>query len=118
MLPVASLAPFFLLATYVVAKPVFTRGYSTGVPLQITGHLNDNGTHNVVQKDQARVAKFANQFGVSDVSTSPTTPDLPLNDAGVTYATSIGVGEPPTFCESCRFLPGNTLYAHFRQPHH
>lgn len=100
MFLVASLAPFFLLATYVVAKPVFTRDYPTGVSLQITGHLNVNATHNVVQKDQARVANIANQFGVSDVSTSPTTVNLPLNDAGVTYATSIGVGQPPTFCES------------------
>ena len=115
MLLVASLAPFFLLATYVVAKPVFTRGSSNGVPLQITGHLNVNGTHNVVQNDQARAAKFANQF--SD-STSPTILNLPLNDAGVTYATSIGIGQPPTYCESCRFLPGNTLYAHFRLPRH
>jgi hypothetical protein len=99
MLLVASLAPFFLLATYVAAKPVVTRNYPSGVPLPITRHLNFNGTLNLVQKDQARVANFANQFGLSTSST----PNLPLNDDGVIYATTIGVGDPPTSCEFVDF---------------
>jgi hypothetical protein len=116
MLLLASLAPFVLLATDAAANPVVARGSFTGISLPMTKRVNANTTtFNVIQRDQARLAKFASQ---SDDSTSAaTTPNVPLSDYANSYLISIGIGNPPTLCESCPFLSGRLLYAHFRRTH-
>jgi cathepsin E len=53
------LAPFAVLATDVAANPIVARGSPTCISLAITKRLNVNGTLNVVQRDQARLATMA-----------------------------------------------------------
>jgi hypothetical protein len=114
MLLVASLATFCFLAPRLAANPVVARDSPTGFSLPIVKCINPNGTLNVVQRDQARAASFANRAGVSILATVP---DLPLSDNGNVYVASIGVGNPPINCESRQFLPCSRLYAHFRRAH-
>ena len=104
MLLVASLAPFcLLLATGTAANPlIVARDSATGFSLPIVKRINPNGTLNVVQRDQARAASFANRSGV--LALDSTVPELPLIDSANTYVASIGVGSPTTYCESCQFL--------------
>jgi hypothetical protein len=114
MLLVVLLVPFVLLAACIAANPAIIRDSPTGVSLPITKRVDANGILNVVQRDQARVANFATQFGAS---TSDTV-SLSLDDYGVAYVADIGIGNPPTSCESCQFLPGSLLYTHFRPASH
>lgn len=115
MLLLASLAPFVLLATDAAANPIVARGFPTGISLPMTRRLDANtSTLDVIQRDQSRLAKYATQ---SDDAASATTPSIPLSDYGSGYVISIGIGDPPTNCESCQFLPGILLYAHIRRTH-
>jgi hypothetical protein len=111
MLLIVFLVPFVLLAACIAANPAIIRDTQTGFSLPITKRVSDSGIFNVVQKDQARVANFATQF---DASTSVMIPSLPLDDYGMAYIANIGIGSPPTNCESCQFLPGSLLITHFR----
>jgi cathepsin E len=101
MLLVALLVPFVLLAACIAANPVFIRDSLVDVSVPITKHVSANNTLNAIQRDRARVANFASRFGAS---TLDIVPNVPLDDYGVVFVASIGVGEPPTYCESCQFL--------------
>ena len=115
MLLVVLLVPFVLLAACIAANPAIIRNYPTGVSLPITKRVDANGILSIVQRDQARVANFATQF---DASNSDTAPSVPLDYYGVAYVANIGVGDPPTSCESRQFLPGSLIYTHFRPASH
>lgn len=112
MLPVASLAPIFLLATCVAANPVVNRGpirgSPTGITLPISRKLNVKGneTLDVVQRDKARRMSIANQLD----STSSSSPSIGLIDNVFVYVASVGVGNPPTYCKSCQSLLGMVSY--------
>jgi hypothetical protein len=116
MFLVASLAPFVFLATKAAANPLFTRDPSA-VSMNITKriNLNNNGTLNVVQRDQARLAIFGHQSGASNPR--DTTPDISLVDSTFVYVANTAIGSPPSYCEPCQFLPGGFLYAQIRRTH-
>jgi hypothetical protein len=99
MLLLATLAPFVVLATRVVASPTADGDKPVSIP--ITKRINPTGTLNVVQKDNKR-ARFLLKGGQQHESL---TPDVPLNDTGEIYTADIAVGDPPTQCESCQFRP-------------
>ena len=97
MLLLATLAPFVVLATRVVAGPAANGDKLVSIP--ITKRISPAGTLNVVQKDNKRL-RFLLKGGQQHESL---TPDVPLNDAGAIYTADIAVGDPPTQCESCQF---------------
>ena len=105
MLLVASLAPFVLLATKVAANPLFTRNGPSAISMPITKRVNFNfnGSLNVVQRDQARVANLAKKRGASAA----------LSDSVFVYVAITPIGSPPTDCESCQVLTGGFLHCPF-----
>ncbi|KAN0103724.1 aspartic peptidase A1 [Russula decolorans] len=90
MLLLATLAPFVVLATSVVASPTADGDKLVSIP--ITKRISPAGMLNVVQKDNKR-ARFLLKGGQQHESV---TPDVPVNDAGNIYTADIGVGDPPT----------------------
>jgi hypothetical protein len=104
MLLLATLAPFVVLATRVVAGPTADSDGDKFVSIPITSHKQISragSTLKVVQKDHKR-SKFLLKGGQQHESL---TPDVPLDDIGDAYTADIAVGDPPTQCESCQFWP-------------
>ena len=113
MLLIASLIPLVVLATGVAAGPTVIRDDSH-ISLPISRHLNPNGKLGIIQRDRKRLNNL-----VSDGKRSSTwheTHNLPLNDTGIVYSASVGIGDPPTHCESSILAWRNLLflYAYFR----
>jgi len=105
---VASLSYIIVLATGVAATPIVDRGSQAPISLPITKKLNTTGRINFVQRDQERLRNLANvaaRVNEFSATTLDTIPDVSLDDTGVTYTTSIGIGSPPTYCEPFQFLP-------------
>ena len=97
MLLLAALVPFVVLATRVVAVSTTTVNNLTSI--NITKRI-DTGTVNVAKRDKMRSRYFLE----GGEEHEPFTPDVPLDDIGVEgYTAKIGVGVPPTYCESCQF---------------
>src|SRR6267154_1169030 len=87
----ASLLTTLLLALSIAASPVEVR--NSPITLRIARRLNtSNGTMNILQNDQARVA------ALKDRSASPGVGTYILN-AGYNYVAVIGFGEPPNYCK-------------------
>jgi hypothetical protein len=110
MLLVASLAPFVLLATEVVANPVVIReSGSSGVSVPISKKFSNNSTTDVVKSDQARLMSFRNQ---SDRSALFSTPSVSLSDNVFSFIATVGIGNanPATNCESFQFPPSIVSY--------
>jgi hypothetical protein len=96
MLFVASLVPFFVLASTVAAHPTVVR--DSHISLSIARHFNGSRTLDLVRADRERAKSFV-EYGDS------TFPSESAVDIGVThnvsiYTASVGVGDPPTYCES------------------
>ena len=112
MLLVIGLAPFVVLATRVVANPLLIRESAPLMSLFISKQFNPDGKNNPVQSDLIRINSLikGNQLGSS--TSNDTTDELPLKDIGTDFVASIGVGNPPAYCKSCRFnvLSGMTFY--------
>jgi cathepsin E len=109
MLLIASLTPLVVLATGVAAIPTVIRDNSH-ISLPISRHLNHNGKLGIIQRDWKRLNNL-----VSDGKRSSAwheTHNLPLNDTGIVYSASVGIGDPPTHCESHQFLSGIMSYSH------
>jgi hypothetical protein len=100
MLLLATLAPFVVLITRVVASPTTDGDKLVSIP--ITKRISPAGMLNVVQKDNKR-ARFLLKGGQQHDES--VTPDVPVNDEGDLYTADIAVGDPPTQCESCQFQP-------------
>jgi hypothetical protein len=101
MLLVAALAPFVVLATRVIAHPNALRDSLISLP--ITKHINSNGTSSPVLRDRKRWAKLAKDDQQSTL-------EISLNHTAFSYVVNIGVGDPPTYCKSCEFLPALVSY--------
>jgi cathepsin E len=50
--------------------------------------------------------------GKHSSSTLDETHNLPLNKTGIVYSASVGIGDPPTYCESYQFSPGTISYSY------
>ncbi|SRR6266436_4045513 len=96
MLLVTSLVPLVVLVTGVVAGPPVIRDSPISFP--ITRQINHNGKIDITQRNRKH-------FKGRDA-----TSDLTLDTTRLDYVTNIGVGEPPTMCESCQLPPGIVSY--------
>jgi hypothetical protein len=103
MLLLATLAPFVVLATRVVAGPTVDGDNATHpVSIPITKRITATGTFNVVENDNRRL-RFLLKDGRRHESL---TVGVPLNEVGgEAYTADIGFGDPPTTCETCQFRP-------------
>jgi hypothetical protein len=103
------LAPFVVLATRAVANPAPNFENATGITIPIAKRIRvgSNATVNIVQRDDMRLRLLLGR-GQNLKSLSP---GVLLNEVlGATYAATIGIGQPPTYCESCQFLPHMVSY--------
>ena len=111
MLPTALLTAFkfLLLAVCIAAEPIVIR--QAPVSLAFVRHLNVTGPGDLVRKDQARAKNLvivgrAKQSAKQSGSPSPrAVVGVPVTNNGVSYQAEVGVGNPPTSCESRRFKP-------------
>jgi cathepsin E len=104
MLLLAGLAPLVVLATGVVANPSLARDSVLSVP--ISKRTNFDGIHNFAKRDREHLRNLVKRgCQQRQSSTVNKTPDIPLNNTGGIYTVIIGIGEPPTNCECCKFLP-------------
>jgi len=109
MLLFAGLAPLAVLATGVVADSSLARDSLVKFP--ISKRMNFNGKPEFAKRDRDHLRSLVKRHGHRDQSpTVNKTPDIPLNNTGGIYVATIGVGDPPTNCESCKFLPRMVSY--------
>ncbi|KAI9443644.1 aspartic peptidase A1 [Lactarius indigo] len=96
MFPTASLTAFLFLAVSVAANPIVVRKPS--VSLSFARHLNVTGTHDLVQKDQARAKNFVavSKAKQSGTASSSAVVSVGVTNVGVVYEASVGVGSPAT----------------------
>jgi hypothetical protein len=97
MLLIAALAPFVVLTARVMADANANTNSPISVP--IAKNFDVTGPIDPGQRERRRrsLVKGAQK---RDLSNSPGVPNVTLNDDGVYYTTSIGVGSPAIFCES------------------
>jgi hypothetical protein len=112
ILLVAVLAPFVELSARVTAVPNVSRNSLLRFPIKKHINLNNPGSSNLAQRDLIRSRNLVERVQRRDSSTLEETVNAPLtlNLSEGVYTASIGVGSPPTFCESCQFLPGIVSY--------
>lgn len=97
MLLIAALAPFVVLAARVVADADAIS--SSPISLPIANNFGVTGPINPGQRERRRMS-LVKGTQKRDSSNSPGVANVPLNDDGVYYSASIGVGNPATVCES------------------
>jgi hypothetical protein len=109
MLLLAGLAPLVVLAAGVVADPSLARDSLVAVP--ISKRLSFNGIPDFTKRDREHLRSLVKRScHQRQSSTINKTPDIPLNNTGGIYVATVGVGNPPTNCESCNFLPRIVSY--------
>ena len=96
MFLVASLIPFFVLASTVAAHPAVVRDSLISLP--IARHFNGSRTLDMVRADRERAKSFMECN--NDTFPSESGVDIGLIHNITIYTTSVGVGDPPTYCES------------------
>jgi hypothetical protein len=101
MLLIAALASFVVLASRVVADPSTTSNSPISVPIakHVTRPFNPS------QRDREHLRNLVKGVQRRDFSNSERIiSDVHLNDVGLDYTASVGIGNPPTYCESFQFL--------------
>ena len=120
LLSIAVLAPFVELAARVVAHPnlLSPRNVSSGqysMPI-VKHHFNfsQSGSLNIAQRNLIRSRNLMGDVQRRGAAPSEGIADVPatVNTTLGGYYASIDVGNPPTSCESCPFLPGIVSYMH------
>ena len=106
MLLVIFLVPFVVLAARVVASPTVVRDSGSRISLPISRNINHNGKLDLIQRDR----KHSKNSVKDGQRRSFSIPNLTVNDTGIVYGTSVGVGEPATSCESSPLSPGIVSY--------
>lgn len=99
------LAPFLVLARKYQPR-IDSSSLSETPRLSISKHT---GKSNPIHTDRTRVKRFI-QGGQQN--NSGAIPELGLTNAGNNFVAEVGIGDPPTNCECCRFLPGVASYMH------
>jgi hypothetical protein len=113
MLLVAALTPFVVLTTRVAAGPNVIRDSPPSLSISKHWHTNVTGTFHPTQSDRRRfrnLIKGGGQRNSSALEVAQATPELTLNNTGIGYVAKVGFGSPPTYCESCQFLPDIVSY--------
>ena len=112
MLLATFLVPYVVLATKAVAGPTVIRNSISRISFPISRHF--------VHRNETGPFQELSKNSVNEVERrSSSTPKLVCNDTGLAYAISIGVGDPPTFCEYCQLPKWHSfLNAQSRQPHY
>jgi cathepsin E len=95
MFLVASLIPFFVLAITVAAHPAVIRDSLISLP--IARHFNGSRTLDLVRTDRERAKSFVECCDNTFSSESGVDISATFNIS--IYTTSVGVGDPPTYCE-------------------
>jgi hypothetical protein len=104
LLLAAVLAPLVVLAAGVVADSTPARDSLIKVP--ITKRTNFNGIPDFAKRDREHLRNRVKRGGHRrQSSTINKVPSIPLNNTGGIYVATIGIGEPATNCECCKFLP-------------
>ena len=101
MLLVAALASFVVLASSVVADPSTTSKSPISVPVakRVTKPFNPG------QGDRERLRNLVKGVQRRDFSNSERIiSNVHLNDIGFDYTANVGIGNPPTYCESFQSL--------------
>ena len=94
------LVPFVVLATRVLANSTTDVENIISLPLS-KQRVRSTGTVNIAQRDDIRSRRLGGRQYLRSL-----TPDVLLNEVLTeAYTATIGVGQPPTYCESCQFLP-------------
>jgi hypothetical protein len=96
----ASLVPFVVLATSVAADPTVIRDSPPLISLPMVRKIPPIGSVNLTQRDRKRFENLVKGVQKRDSSTSPGVTNVDLNDLLFIYLIDIGVGNPPTNCES------------------
>jgi cathepsin E len=116
MLPTARLAffGFLLFAVGVAANSVVIRQGPVTLPL--ARRVNVTGPNDLVQKDRARAKHIiANaQAKALGAHGSGTVVSAGVTNTGIRYEASVGIGNPATYCKSCRYDPHMESHAYFR----
>jgi hypothetical protein len=103
-----ALAPFLVLARKHHRVP--HNCFLSGIPrLPISKQI---GKANPIHGDRNRFNNLIKVGQQYNSSTSGAVPELALNNNGSNFLAEVGIGDPPTFCESCRFLPVMASYMH------
>ena len=104
---IAVLAPFLELFARVAADPNASQNSLIRLPMKNHIKSHHPGSFNPAQMDLARVtnlvggAKRRHSSPLHEIKNAP----LSVNyTASAIYVASVGIGNPPTFCESCQFL--------------
>ena len=93
------LAPLIVLATGLVADPSLARDSLVRVP--ISKRTNFNGISDFSKRDREHLGSLVKRGRHRrQSSTVNKVADIPLNNTGGVYVATIGVGDPPTSCES------------------
>jgi hypothetical protein len=106
MLLIASLTPLVVLATRVAAGSTVIR--DSPISLLIPRHFNHNGNP---CRDWKRLNNLVSD-GKHSSSSLDETHNLLLNNTSVVYSASVGIGDPPTYCESYQFSPRIISYSY------
>lgn len=105
----AIVAPFSQLATRIAAHPNIFRTPVVKLPIQKRFNVS---IINPAQRDLIRARNPVEGVQRRDSGSSTlggiVNVPLALNNTLVAYTAMVGIGNPPTDCESCRFLP-NTV---------
>ena len=106
MLLSTGLASLVVLATGVVADPSLAIARDSLIRVPISKRINFNGIPDFTKRDRDHLRNLVKRSGHRHRSPNVNKiPDIPLNNTGGIYVATIGVGEPATNCESCKYLP-------------
>jgi hypothetical protein len=115
MLPTASLTFFssLLFVVGIAANPVVIR--QGPVSLALARHINVTGPNDLVQKDRARAKNLVahGQAKARGAHGPGTVVGVGVTNAGNIYEARVGVGNPITYCKSCRYTPRMESHAYF-----
>jgi hypothetical protein len=109
---VAVLAPFIVLAMGVAAHPRIPNAIRSTSSMPISKHINGSGVVKTVEKDLKgiknkvkKILKGAKKPSKPkrDAEENPAS-ELNLTNVVTGYVAKVGVGNPATYCESCRLL--------------
>jgi hypothetical protein len=103
-----ALAPFLVLARKHQPR-IGSSSLSETPRLSISRHT---GKSNPIHSDRTRVKRFIKGGPQHNFLPSRAIPELDLTNAGNNFLAEVGIGDPPTNCECCRFLPGMASYMH------